>query len=155
MKEIKDLLKDHKFFEVLTPQMIDYVAGCGQNSHFRPGEYLGKIGEPADHLFVIRKGHVAVQLNHPIRGEMTILTVSSGEIGGFSWIIPPYRMQFDLKAIDNTSVIALDGPCLRKKCEEDHHLGYLLMQQSAVIMQKRLQETRMQLLDVYSSTVKV
>ena len=151
MKEIKDLLSEQKFFSALSSDMLEFIAGCGHNEHFKPGEFLGKEGEPADTLFMIRKGKVSVQLTHPSRGTLTILTLSAGEIAGFSWIIPPYRLLFDLKAAEHTSVIALDGTCLRKKCDDDTRLGYLLMQQSASIMLKRLQETRMQLLDVYST----
>ena len=149
MKDIKDLLDAQPFFRGMPADMIAYVAGCGQNKHFAPGEYLGREAEPADHLYVIRKGKVAVQFSHPTRGDVTIRTLGPGEIAGFSWIIPPYRLQFNLKALEHTSAVALDGTCLRKKCEEDHHLGYLLMKGSAEIMEKRLQDTRLQLLDVY------
>lgn len=151
MKEIKDLLQEQKFFQELSPEMLEFIAGCGHNAHYAPGEYLGKEGTPSDTLWIIRTGKIGANLMHPVRGEMTIFTISPGEIAGFSWIIPPYRLTFDVKALEHTSVIALDGKCLRKKCEEDIHLGYLLMKQSASIMAKRLQDTRMQLLDVYST----
>ncbi|MFY0690103.1 MAG: cyclic nucleotide-binding domain-containing protein [Cyclobacteriaceae bacterium] len=153
MKELKDLLREQIFFESLSENMLDFIAGCGQNQHFKPGEYLGREGSLANFFYIIRSGKVAVQLHHPKRGALTIWTLTPGEYGGFSWIIPPYRMQFDLKAVEHTSVVALDGKCLRAKCQEDYQLGYLLMQQSAMIMEKRLQETRIQLLDVYSSPI--
>lgn len=152
MKEIKDILFEQPFFRELTPEMVDYIAGCGQNMHFSPGDFLGKEGGPADYLYLIRKGKVAVELNPPGRGALTIRTLSPGEICGFSWIIPPYRMQFNLKALEHTSVVALDGNCIRKKCEEDHETGYLLMKESAAIMERRLQDTRIQLLDVYGTS---
>lgn len=153
MKEIKDILKQLDFFQGMTDDMLEFIAGCGQNMHFSPGEYIGKENESADYLYVIRKGNVAVQVLHPNKGPTTIRTLRSGEIAGFSWIIPPYQLQFNLKALEHTSVVALDGTCVRKKCEEDHHLGYLLMKQSATIMNKRLTDTRIQLLDVYSARV--
>lgn len=149
MKTIKEILTTLPFFDEMSPEMVEYIAGCGQNVHFSPGQFIGREGEAADYLYVIRKGNVAVQLVHPIQGPVSIKTLTSGEIAGFSWIIPPYRLQFDLKALDHTSVVALDGKCLRKKCEKDHQLGFFLMKQSAVIMNKRLQDTRLQLLDVY------
>jgi CRP/FNR family cyclic AMP-dependent transcriptional regulator len=153
MREIKDFLQELRFFDGLDIDKIEYVAGCGQNMHFRTGEYIGKEGEPADYLYIIKKGKVAVQMNHPVKGELTIRTLQEDDIGGFSWIIPPYTMQFDLKVLEPTSVIALGGNCLRKKCEEDHELGYFMMKQSATVMNRRLMNTRIQLLDVYSSRV--
>lgn len=148
-QDIKDLLTQHDFFNEMDEEMIEVVMGCGILQHYKPAEYLGKENEPADHLFVIRKGKIAIQIPHPSKGDLTISTIGAGEVAGFSWIIAPYKLQFNLKAMDHTSVIALDGLCLRKKCEEDHHLGYLLMKSSAQVMQDRLFSTRVQLIDVY------
>ena len=51
--------------------------------------------------------------------------------------------------MDLTRAIALDGKCLRGKCDDDHSLGYELMKRFAHIMEERLQATRLQLLDLY------
>jgi hypothetical protein len=45
--------------------------------------------------------------------------------------------------------VALDGACLRGKCDEDHKLGYELMKRFAPIIVERLQATRLRLLDIY------
>ncbi len=153
MKNIKEVLSDLSFFSDMSDEMLEFIAACGQNMHFSPDEYVGRESGSADYLFVITKGNIAVQLEHPTKGTFTIRSLHDGEIAGFSWIIPPYRMQFDLKAREHTSVVALDAGCVRKKCEEDHHLGYLMMKQSAIIMNKRLEDTRVQLMDIYSGRV--
>jgi CRP/FNR family cyclic AMP-dependent transcriptional regulator len=51
----------------------------------------------------------------------------------------------------STLAIALDGKCLRTKCEENHDLGYELLKRFSLIMNRRLDATRMQLLDVYAT----
>jgi CRP/FNR family transcriptional regulator, cyclic AMP receptor protein len=68
---------------------------------------------------------------------------------GWSWLFPPYRWHFDASASAETSAVVLDGACLRGKCEDDASLGYRLMKRFAQLIQQRLQETRLQLLDVY------
>jgi len=40
---------------------------------------------------------------------------------------------------------------LRAKCEQNHDLGYELLKRFAQIMERRLEATRLQLLDVYSA----
>lgn len=147
---IYDLVRDHPFFKDLSNEQVEFVSGCGQNKHFKPGEFLGKEGDEANHFYLIRSGSVAVQIQHPMKGPVMIGTLSEGDIGGFSWIFPPYRMQFDLKALTHASVIDMDGKCLRDKCFADNHLGFILMQESAKVMEKRLRDTRIQLLDVYN-----
>ena len=47
--------------------------------------------------------------------------------------------------------IALDGKCLRKKCEQNHDLGYEVLKRFAGIIAQRLESTRFQLLDVFSA----
>ena len=51
----------------------------------------------------------------------------------------------------HTRAIALDGDCLRRKCEENHDLGYEVHKRIADVMAGLLESTRLQLLDLYSS----
>lgn len=149
MKEIKDLLKDHPFFKDLKPDQIELIADCGKNVHFKEREIAFTEGEPANWFYVIRKGKVALEISGVERGPIRIQTLEEGEIFGWSWLIPPYRWAFTAMAIEETSTIALDGKCLRGKCEKNHDLGYELLKRFSIVLAKRLEWTRMQLLDVY------
>jgi hypothetical protein len=70
---------------------------------------------------------------------------------GWSWLIPPYFWRFDARVLEMTRAIALDGKCLRAKCEQNHDLGYELLKRFTNMMDQRLQATRLQLLDVYAA----
>ncbi|HMK11192.1 MAG TPA: hypothetical protein VK461_06405, partial [Acidimicrobiales bacterium] len=61
----------------------------------------------------------------------------------------PYRSHFDVVALEEVSAVALDGACLRGKCDEDPAFGYELTRRIAQVVIERLQATRMRLLDVY------
>ena len=105
---------------------------------------------PADEFFVIRRGAVAVETEVPGRGAVTLETLGPGEILGWSWLVPPYRSAFGARALDAVHVIALDGACLRGKCERDPALGFDLLKVVATVFVRRLEETRMRLLDLYA-----
>jgi CRP-like cAMP-binding protein len=92
---------------------------------------------------------VAVETFAPNRGPIVIQTLRDGDLLGWSWLIAPYRRRFDARAVELTRAIAIDGQCIRGRCEEDHHFGYELMKRVTHVMDKRLQATRLQLLDVY------
>jgi len=77
-------------------------------------------------------------------------TLEADDILGWSWLVAPYYWRFDARAMEVTRAIALDGKCLRSKCEENHDLGYNLLKRFVAIVEQRLQSTRMQLLDVYA-----
>jgi CRP-like cAMP-binding protein len=149
MKDINDLLTDQPLFADMSPDMVSFIAGCGKNAHFAAGEYLGKEGDPADVFYLIRKGRVAVELSHHIKGSIIIKTLGPSEVAGFGWAFPPYQLNFDLRAMESTSVISFDAKCVLKKCEDDYKLGYLMIRKFAEVMKARLQDTRMQLINVY------
>lgn len=149
MRTLETLLAQHPFFESLEPHYLALVAGCAANVRFNADEFLFREGEEANRFYLIRHGKVALQVLVPQRGPVTIETIEAGEVLGWSWLFPPYRWHFDAQALELTRALAFDGQCLRDKCEEDHDLGYTMMQRFAEVMSQRLQATRLQLLDVY------
>ncbi len=149
MKTIKDLIQEHPFFHDLSPEQTDLVAGCGSNTHFPAGTVIVKEGEPADYFYIIRQGKVTIEIDGQSRGTLYIQTIEAGEVLGWSWLIPPHHWKFTARATEETVATALDGKCLRKKCEEDPVLGYALLKKFATVLASRLEATRVQLLDVY------
>ena len=149
MKTIDDLLAEHSVFCDLEPAYRKLIAGCARNRVFHGGEMLMKEGDDANEFFAIRKGQVVLAVHMHDRGEVAIETLGAGEIIGLSWLFPPYKVQFDARAVGTVNVIAFDGACLRGKCEADPALGYDLMKRFTRIVTSRLQATRLQFLDMY------
>ncbi|MDD5542583.1 MAG: cyclic nucleotide-binding domain-containing protein [Acidobacteriia bacterium] len=153
METLKPLLEEHPFLRDLSAEHLDLVVGCAKNVRFDPGKYLFREGQEANEFFIIRDGHVAVEIHSATKGPVIIQTVGAGEILGWSWLIPPYQWHFDARAVEVTRAIALDGKCLRGKCEKDYHLGYELMKRFSHIIEERLAATRLQLLDLYGNGI--
>ena len=151
MRTLAEYLPEHPFFAGLDPDAMALVVGCAQNVHFHPGQVLFRTGEPANTFYVIRRGRVALDIHDPLRGELTIASLDEGEVVGWSWLVPPHRWLFDARAASEVSAVALDGACLRGKCDDDPALGYALMQRVAGVMYDRLQDARLRLLDLYGS----
>ena len=70
---------------------------------------------------------------------------------GWSWLLPPYTWRFCARAVEATRAIALDAKCLRAKCEQNHDLGYELLKRFSQNIYRRLDSTRLQLLDLYAA----
>jgi CRP-like cAMP-binding protein len=152
METLEAILAAHPFFQGLDPAHLALLVGCASNVRFAAGEFLFHAGEEANRFFLIRAGHVAIEIVPPGAAAHTLQTVGAGDVLGWSWLIPPYHWKFDARAVDETRAFALDGQCLRRKCEADHDLGYELLKRFAQIMEERLQATRLQLLDVYGTS---
>lgn len=155
MKTIDKLLKEHPFFSDMQAEYVDLIAGCGRNIVFKPDEWLAREGDMADEFYVIRAGRVAIEAEFPGRGWVTLQTVDAGEIVGWSWVFPPYKWTFDLRARETVHVVALDGKCLRTKCQADKAMGYELMQRFSRIMAERLRAARLQMMDIYGDAPRI
>ena len=149
MKHITDILAEHPFFAGLGAGDLATIAGCAWNETFDPGAVIFREGEPADRFYLVRGGDVALRIHAGSRGALTVQTLHGGDILGWSWLIPPYRWQYDARANTTARLTAFDGTCLRGKCDEDPRLGYELMKRFSGEMVRRFQATRLQLLDVY------
>jgi CRP-like cAMP-binding protein len=150
-KDIDSLLADHPFFEQFVPAYRTLIAGCGKNVHFDAGQFLAKTGEPANQFFAIRHGRASIEIHSAERGPLMLKTIEAGEVIGWSWLFPPYRWTFDVRALEELRAISFDGECLRGKCERDPAMGYDFMKRFARVFMERLEATRLQLLDLYGS----
>lgn len=149
MKALEPLILQHPSLKDLEPRHLELIAGCSTNAVFEAGRFVFREGEPADKFYLIRQGRVALEISGPGKGPIIVETVEDGEFLGWSWLFPPYRWTFDARAMEKTRAFALDGKCLRGKCEKDHDLGYEMMKLFSQVIIDRLQATRLQLLDLY------
>ncbi len=148
---LERIVGEHPFFSGLEPAFCKLVCGCAKNVRFEAGESLLREGEPADQFYLIRQGRAALEVRTPEHGAVTFQTVGEGEVVGVSWLIPPYRWTYDGRALELVRAIAMYARCLRDKCEADHDLGYELMKRFVPALVRRLQATRLQMLDVYGT----
>jgi len=149
MRTLETILAQHPFFAGLSERHLHVLTGCASNVVFEQGQVIFREGEQASNFYLLREGRVALEMHAAGIGTITIETLRAGDILGWSWLVPPYRWRFDARAVETTRAIALDGECLRNKCEQDHDLGHELLKRFAEIITQRLMATRLQLLDIY------
>ena len=151
MATMEELLGGHPFFAGLGSSAVQLIAGCASNVHFAEGDHIFGEGEPASLFYAIRHGGVALVVHSRAKGPVVIDTLNEGEVFGWSWLVPPYRYFAEAQAVTPVSATALDGACLRGKCEADPELGYQLLKRVTAVMYQRLQSTRIRLLDLYGT----
>ena len=153
MQTLESILAKQPFFDGLNERFVAIIAGCASNAIYNDSEHLFREGEEATQFFIIRHGRVAIETSTPGNGAMIIETHTEGDVVGWSWLFSPYQWHFDGRAVGLTRVTALDGTCLRGKCEEDPVLGYEFMKRFSNKMMQSLDLARFQLLDIYGTRV--
>lgn len=150
MKSNINALKEHPFFADFPETYLEKIANWTSFSTFNPGQYIFREGEDADLFYLLQKGIVSLEVYVPKCGPVTIETISSGEVLGWSWLYTPHRWHFDARAVELTHTLVLNGKTLRNQIEEDHELGFHFMKRISRIVESRLQATRVKLMEVYN-----
>lgn len=143
------VLREHTFFAEMDDGYRELVAGCAANEVFHAGTYIYREGDPADKFYLIRQGQVALEVHVPGKTPIIVETLRGDDLMGWSWLVPPYRANFDARAQELTRLVSLDAACLRGKMDKDSALGYELHKRFAPIVAARLAAARRQLIDLY------
>jgi CRP/FNR family cyclic AMP-dependent transcriptional regulator len=117
---------------------------------FQPGEYLLKEDVVVDHFYLITRGLVCVELRMQGGEQLRMQTEGTGGTMGWSWLFPPYRSQFDIRALEPTKTISIDAQKMRAMMEEDPLFAYRTTYQILSTVIEGLSQSRLQLLDIYS-----
>lgn len=150
-RTLEEIIAEHTFFADLESYYTNLIVSCASNVRFEAGKYIFREGEEANEFYLIRHGRVAIEILPPHRKAIVVDTVGEGEILGWSWLLPPYVWRYNARATETTRAIALDGRCLRNKCEQNHDLGYELLKRFAQVINRRLDAARFQLMDIYAA----
>ena len=147
---LRELVESQRFCRGLSPGQCDGLAACAEARHYAPGDYLLRQHAPADTFYLVLEGQVEVKLALPGQGIVTLETVGPDEAVGWSWFQPPYRCQFDARAVTAVRVLAFDADRLRALMERDPVVGYAVLKTLVVTLSERVQSCRLQVLDVYA-----
>ncbi len=151
MQTIDELIAEAPVFAGLKPDYLQLISSWGRLMDIDADEYVLREGERAQTFYIIRRGAIALEVRGAGRAVLVVDTKHDGDIVGWSWLFAPYRWQFDGRTTEPCSLVAIEGARLRDQCEDDHEFGYQLMRRFAGGLQELLQNTRMQLLDVYGN----
>lgn len=143
-----DLLATHPFLSGVDDDTLQRLAPWARRALFHKGARVFSEGGRADRCWLIRDGLVRLDADVPGHGPVVVDEIGPGSVLGWSWLFPPYRWHLGATAVEQTLTVALDGPGLRRLCDEDPRIGYELYRRFMAVVVDRLQATRQRLLDL-------
>lgn len=135
----------------LSEATVARLASLAQIKSLPTGATLFREGDSHDGFYVVRSGHVVLEMGMAGRGRTRILTVGPGELLAWSSLVGDSRMTATAIAQDDVELLTLSGRELAAACEADHELGFQIMRRIATGLSKRLLATRLQLLDLFEA----
>jgi CRP/FNR family transcriptional regulator, cyclic AMP receptor protein len=146
MESLERTLAQHPFLAGLSQRSLRQLAGLASPKSFPAHQMIFHEGEPANECYLICKGKAGIETALLGCQDIVIQTLGPGEVLGWSWLLPPHEYHYGARALEATEAVALDGKALRRRCDEDHDLGYEMMKRFALVIVQRLAATRERLL---------
>ena len=147
-EDVAELLRGSPLFADLDGSSLLALARYGDEARFGAGDLLARDGWPADRFYVLLEGTVSLDVHEPGADLVPIETLTVPEVVGWSWLMPPFRWHFDVRAVTPVRAIAIEAEALRVAMVDDASFGYALMVRFARVLLRRLQSTRLRLIAV-------
>jgi CRP-like cAMP-binding protein len=153
MDDVDSLLRRQPMARELTPAQVERLSSMAQVVDFEPGEIIHREGDECSQLYVVVRGHVAIEMagSHEVLRVETVLP--GGEFGWTAMLLGAGRY-FQARALDAVQALSLDAAGLRAMCDADPAFGYALMRRLLAVVAGRLQATRLQVVDMLSTPAK-
>jgi CRP/FNR family cyclic AMP-dependent transcriptional regulator len=148
MPPLAGAIAAHQFVADMKLEDLKKLVAAAMYKQFDLNETIFNEGEPANRFYLICQGKIALESRGDGESAPLVQFVGEGEVLGWSWLFPPYYWHFSARAVEPTNAIFFYGTRLRAQCEEDPVFGYELMKRIATIVIKRLQITRVQLIQL-------
>jgi len=146
---IAELVLGHPFFEGIDPTIAHAMTANAEERTYDTGDMLVREGKPAEEFFLVFEGKIALEVGAADHPDITVETIGRGEILGWSWLVPPYRWRFDARATKPTRVVAIHAATARYAIAAHPAFGYQFLMKLLPVIAERLENTRVQLLDIH------
>jgi CRP-like cAMP-binding protein len=144
-------LAAHPFLSGMLEGQVTRLARVATTVDVPPGHRFFEEGGHARRFWLIRDGHVALDLSVPGQPPLIVETLGAGDLMGVSWLSPPHEWQYGAKALEPTSTFQLDGAAVIALCDSDPALGYQFFVRLMSVATRRLHASRIRMLDLYAA----
>lgn len=135
----------HPFVRGMSADLLLALAACAMPASFEANQLIFREGEIANRFYLLLDGQVQLEAEATDRPGVPVAELQAGDVLGWSWLFPPYTWNFTARTITPVKAVFFYGTWLRERSETDLALGYELMKRTALVLTRRLQATRQQL----------
>ncbi|MDT9699113.1 cyclic nucleotide-binding domain-containing protein [Streptomyces sp. P17] len=143
------MTKATKLLTALPPPQRQHLMTVAREVSFPEDARIFEAGGTADRFWVIRSGAVSLDQQVTSVQRVTVASLGSGDLLGWSWLFPPYQWDFGAEAFSPVRAYEFDAAAVLRLCEEDQQLGLILVRTVAEILAHRLEMTRGKLMEQY------
>ena len=143
------LLTKTWFAADMPEDICERLSAIAEVKEYPAGTSVVQEGMACRELGVILTGRIALRLTLPGVGEQTILTIDDGDLFGWSALLPESIATSTGVTLVPTTALVFDREPLMTLMAEDCAIASAIYPRVLVAVTRRLQATRVQLLDLY------
>lgn len=149
--KLREIISKNSFFAGMKEDHLDFLVNNARFTHSDSGEVLFRQGQPAKHFYLMLSGEVTVCVPAIQGPVLQLQELSTGQMIGWSWLIDPYRWDFQASVISTAEFIEFDGAAILEHCETDNAFGYELFKRFTGLMSERLTAARRKMIDQWDA----
>jgi len=136
------VIQAHPFTRGLHADDQEIFVQCAKRLQLPPGDYILRRGEAADAFFLLWAGEVDLGIASPAEGFLRLDTIGPWEILGWSWIVEPFRWNFDALAMTQIDAVALDARSLLAEMQTNPRLRLEVLERLLPVTAERVRSSR-------------
>lgn len=134
-------------FKGLDPEYVEFLAENARERNLAENEVLFRYGERAGHFHVVVSGEVVLEVAAIEGPPLELQHVGPGSVLGWSWLIAPFRWNFQARAEAPCELYEFDGETILQRCEKDAAFGYAILKRFSALASERLAFARQRMMD--------
>ncbi len=148
-KALVDALREHSFLEGMKQNYVQKIAEMTMEVQFARDQIIFREGDESGLFYLLTSGKVALEISAPGR-IVRVETLGEGDELGWSSLIGGEGKTFQARSLEPVRALAIDAARMRHACEQDPGFGYGVVARVLKVVSRRLQATRLRLLDLYA-----
>jgi len=150
MIPFKELREIH-LMENMTDSMLGKMSSLVQRKLFAAGNTIFRQGDQADFFYMLKAGKLLLEVDISENISVSLGAVKAGFCFGWSALLPGSTYTSTAICAEPCEVMSVPGKKFLDQMENDHSLGYRVMQIIASILKSRLERRTEQFLKVISN----
>lgn len=134
-----ELIRRYPYFSGLNIEKINLLANIAEELEVERDQYFHHDGDDIENVYLIVEGDVSLITSLPQQEkEVVINTLSTGDVFGWTSLLPPYTAGAGAKSVTKCKLIFFNSNQLRERFEDDYQFGYTMMKKIAQMARERL-----------------
>jgi CRP-like cAMP-binding protein len=137
----KERITSVEIFKGLRQDELAEIAELCEEVIFADGDRVLTEGERADYFYILEEGRVDLRFELPnceASEDMTVSTTEPGECFAWSAMVPQHIATLSCYSTGMSGAIRIEGVKLLNLCKRNSRIGFIIMQNIAVVMRDRL-----------------